>query len=237
MTEREAIDTTLRTLEAKRAFLEALDLRHASLNVSGGDEEEINDMHASEMAEVVIQIREMFMPTLKYMWKENSVREDADNIFAPVDGNEPDTVMEFEDEHFRKTPKTPRNLSMSPVQCTSYFISNKCVNDVDSDGTILPTPPKRRRKWFFADNRSSDQSTTSTLSVPKNPFAVKDKTHPELRFEFGGNSSAGFSSNLHSFGAQVLSLRLDGFNFEPTERMYMPPTMSPIRKISVEAIE
>jgi hypothetical protein len=93
---------------------------------------------------------------------------------------------------------------------------------------VLPTPPKRRRKWFFAESRSSDHSITSTLSVPKNPFAFKNKGCPEIRFEFGSKYS-------HTFGAPVQSLHLDGL--ETTQGIYMPPAMSPIRKVSVEAIQ
>jgi hypothetical protein len=99
---------------------------------------------------------------------------------------------------------------------------------------ILPTPPKRRRKWFFAESRSSDHSITSTLSVPKNPFAFKNKACPEIRFEFGSKSSFGIG-NKHTFGAPVQSLHLDGL--ETTQGIYMPPAMSPIRKVSVEAIQ
>jgi len=212
--------------------LEALDFRYAAMNLSGEEEEEEgNDyVRATEIWEIVLRTRAIFAPTLKAMWKEASLVEEdiseSSNIFASV-VDEPGTVVEFEDEYYRKPPKTPKNLCLSPVKCAHTTSCNF-------------TPSKKRRRWFFAEARSDRVGNAATVNPITNPFAHNNKSCPEIRFEFGGNISdvRPFALNNHSYSKFNLdfgnamplqSLQLDGLGVG----MYMPPT-SPIRKVSIE---
>jgi hypothetical protein len=249
MSERETIDATLTNAEDKRAFLEAMDLKYAKM----GDVSD--ETEASGLFEVLLRARSIFVPTLKNMWNEIESTEyqknDTPNIFSRII-EEPDAIMGIEEEYYRRPPKTPKNLRLSPIQCAftaSYFNCEEQREDASLrsfySGDFLSTPSKRRRQWFFSERNSDSKTSTSSSIV--NPFAP-NKSYPEFRFELGSKTSAvkSFAFNkshpnfrldfgaTRSIVAPVQSLPLDGFETNLGGKpMYMPPT-SPIRKVSME---
>jgi hypothetical protein len=242
LTERETITATLTKPEEVRAFLEALDLKYAAANaIESGTE----DSAAWDMNEIVHQIRAIFFPSLQSIWKESVSLESAgvaSNMFAGVSSEEPATLQDVDDEYYRKPPRTPKNLSLSPVACA--YASNDGISMTDGGG-FIQTPSKRRRCWFFSEN-GSDRFVQRSVASSINPF-VPGKKFPELRFEFGGTQSLtskfapkrygpivyyGLGMGMASKGDQPVEL-LQREGFGPMGGTFGPPT-SPIRKVSIE---
>ncbi|KAL3921371.1 MAG: hypothetical protein SGILL_002782, partial [Bacillariaceae sp.] len=241
MSEQEAINATLKSPEDIRAFLEALDTRYAMDTAPFDDQD---DPMRADTTETFMQVRMLFLPTLKTMWQAASSSSGrigmmTSNIFT----EEP--VMGSVDDEYRQPPRAPKNLHLSPITRPSY------VTDNDS-------PAKRRRTWFFSDSGVGQRLGKAYGNGIANPFASTNLTNPfgsgkvipEFRFEFGGKESVikvlevpkKACSNLRQsleFGKNpfasttttppVQALQLDGLGEQTSASSYMPPT-SPIRR-------
>lgn len=237
LNEREAIQTTLAKSEDLRAFLEALDMKYAT--VYSYDEDVVNLM-ALEIIEMVHQIRSIFLPTLRAMWEEiDSTEIGPSNDATTGEREEPQMILDIDGDYYRKPPRTPKNLRLSPVECA---YKSHYDMEMDDGGICIQTPSKRPRRWFFSESDSDRTKWQPGASSAVNPFA-SGKKFPELRFEFVGKQTVtnmfapkrngpivnfGFGSRF-STSKPVQSLQLDGL--DPVMGTYMPPT-SPIRTVS-----
>eukprot|EP00536_Pseudo-nitzschia_multiseries_P004665 jgi/Psemu1/237830/estExt_Genewise1.C_790032 len=258
MNEREVIRATLTKAEDKRAFIEALDLKYSTLLTANTDSSS-GEYDADEaMSEVIHQIRSIFDATLKAMWREqeessssssSTTKTEREATFKDVEAMaEQDRSNEDHQEYRRHhRPKTPKNLRMSPMQTSFKYKSyghiartESCesTSSVGSSSSNIFQPFKRRRRWFFAENKKRKNTERSVTppspSLQYNRFPIKDVI-PKLHFDFGGSNSS-LKNNQVMFGGfnidprPVQSLRLDGSS---ASLSYMPPT-SPIRKVSEE---
>lgn len=255
MSEREAIHATLGKSEDKRAFIEALDLRYATLLNASSDYADFNHTTDDAILEAVHQTRSIFDVTLKSMWREESVASSSpqgmteqESTFIDVDAMIEQQRRDDDDEHRRQhQPKAPKNLRMSPMQSSfkkysSYggISRSESCDSGSSEGNNscnIFQPLKRRRRWFFAENGKT-QSTERPVTPPSpqtNHFPIKALL-PKFHFDFGGSSNSSSKNKQLMFGGinhgarPVQSLRLDGSS---SSLSYMPPT-SPIRKLSAD---
>ena len=251
MNEREAIHATLGKAEDKRAFIEALDLRYATLLNASSDYADFNHTTDDAILEAIHQTRSIFDVTLKSMWREESVASSSSEGMTEQEAtfNDVEAMIEQQrrdddDEHRRQhQPKTPKNLRMSPMQ-TSFKKYSRGISRSEScdsgssegnNSCNIFQPLKRRRRWFFADNGKT-HSTERPVTPPSpqtNPFPI-NAVLPKFHFDFGGSSSSKNKQLMFegfNYGARpVQSLRLDGSS---SSLSYMPPT-SPIRKLSAD---
>jgi hypothetical protein len=241
MTERETINAILSKPEEVQAFLEALDLKYAAACTNESDIGE--DLVGWETNEIVLQIRSIFLPTLQSTWQESVAFEKnsvTTSMIAIASSDEPATVQEVDDQYYRKQPRTPKNLCLSPVAC-AYTTNDSIL--IKDGGNCIQTPSKRRRRWFFSETRSDrpvQRSFTSTL----NPFASGKKV-PELRFEFCGKQSltSSFDTKIndpivdYALGSALKGAlpveSLQCYHFGSKGGTYTVST-SPIRKVSIE---
>mmetsp|Transcript_34536 Transcript_34536/g.81424 ORF Transcript_34536/g.81424 Transcript_34536/m.81424 type:complete len:357 (-) Transcript_34536:187-1257(-) len=251
MNEREAIHSTLTKVEDKQAFIEALDLKYSTLLTANDGFVDDEDASDEAMSEVIHQVRSLFDVTLKAMWKEgeessSSGMTERDATFKNIEAmaeehRRDDEYLEYRRHH---RPKTPKNLRMSPMQtsfkCTSYgniSLSESCDStcSVGSSSSNIFQPFKRRRRWFFAENkkRQNPERPVTPQSLQSSRFPIKEVL-PKLHFDFGVSSSSndnqGMFCGFNTGPRPVRSLRLDGSSAASS---YMPPT-SPIRKVSEE---
>ncbi|VEU36600.1 unnamed protein product [Pseudo-nitzschia multistriata] len=247
--EREAIDAVLCTAEDKRAFIEALDSKHATLVRADTDsfDGERNAMDDDAVSEIVHQTRSVFDAALKTMWREELASSAATpgraerDAEAMIEQQRSDNDREYRRQH---QPKTPKNLRMSPMQTSFRYKKNHYGDISRSDscdststtGSNIFQPLKRRRRWFFAENgkpQGSERPVTPPSPQTK-PFPIK-AVLPKFHFDFGG--SIGGSSKKKTqlvWTRPVRSLELDGTSSSSSSALcYMPPT-SPIHKVSVE---
>ncbi|KAG7366141.1 hypothetical protein IV203_028811 [Nitzschia inconspicua] len=237
MSERETIFTILPQKEDVRAFLEALEMKYASVLHS---DEYKEDLATLEMSEIVHQTWSIFLPTLRTVWKESeSFGYMPSKVFVvPLD--EPMAEMDSDEECYRKPPMTPKNFCLSPITCPNRLDSDAIMEVHEA---YLPTTSKRPRRSFFAETQSDSIGKVSGEASGMNPFAP-GKKFPEFRFEIGRKqtvtnifASAKRSNSIVDFGfgtafassKPVQSLHLDGF--DSMGGFYMPPT-SPIRTVS-----
>mmetsp|Transcript_42058 Transcript_42058/g.101132 ORF Transcript_42058/g.101132 Transcript_42058/m.101132 type:complete len:349 (+) Transcript_42058:250-1296(+) len=231
MTEREAIQSTLRTVEERRAFLEALDFKNANLNLQDDD--------ATGVEDVVITTRSIFGSTLQTMWKESMVEKAAaaatpttvaseTSFFAEAgmveDGENVD--MYYSIHH---PPKTPKNIAMSPVECTfgsSKVSTGIILSPVDYNNDSQnhhQKQSKKRRRWFFAETSTGvdPEGATRTDRVTS---TRPNRSKKRYSFDFKLRSSAWEQPNSSSVG---------GLSFSTSQSM-MPVATSPILRVSID---
>lgn len=136
MSERDAINETLVTSEEKRAFMEALDLRHAAMFLNQDEELEeglVNDL--------VQRTRCIFGASLKQLWRESIVPDSESESEFP--SCEEEFVLGIDGHEYRQPLKTPKNLH-SPITSSTM------------DSLPLALRPKSsgksRRRTFFPDS-------------------------------------------------------------------------------------
>lgn len=238
MNERDTIRATLTKAEDVRAFLEVLDRKYFE-SCSNDDLE--GESSTLEIGEIVHQVRSIFLTTLRSMWRESQWRGyGASKALLMVPQDEHTLVEDCDDEYYRKPPRTPKNLRLSPVACAYRSENDTIMYESDS---CLPTPSKRPRRRFFADSGIDRKGCQDGSSSTMDPFASGRK-FPELRFEIGGarkitnifapSKKTGFSfgfGSAFSSTKPVQSLELDGFGPVDGGGTYLPPT-SPIRTVS-----
>jgi len=197
LTERKAIELTLKTTEDKRGFLESLDLRSSNMYSNVNDAGEFD---ATGINETVERVRTTFGESLRLLWREaitgyccdgggdhhHQHQRHNDHLLLPSSfGDEAMMDHENDDPSYRRPLKTPKNL-YSPIEgiTTTNEQTNTC--------SLMPKSSGRQRRQFFPD--------TSEHPVLR----------PRLFFEFKIAS-----------GQQVDCLKLDG---PSSGRGYTPPS-------------
>mmetsp|Transcript_23695 Transcript_23695/g.50403 ORF Transcript_23695/g.50403 Transcript_23695/m.50403 type:complete len:320 (+) Transcript_23695:17-976(+) len=191
--EREAIHAVLASAEDTRAFIEALDLRFISLSA---DETDGDDAIDDAFSEIIIRARSLFYVTLQALWreKESQLSTPGKEDDADRDGIMVEEDLSDHDEYRKQHPKAPKNLRMSPMQ-TSFGYKNRgtisqngsydsASSEVSNTSNIFQ-PFKRRRRWFFAENKKERLHK---------PFPIK-ATLPNFHFDFGTNNANNGNSN------------------------------------------
>lgn len=139
LSEREAIDATLLTLEEKRGFLESLDFRTANMYAEGDEPE----MESSTIMELVEMIRTTFGETLKLVWRESITGYDGQSSRSWMEG---EMVDDDDNHHYRHPLKTPKNLH-SPIRRALGEASRTC----EMSCMTKPKSSGRQRRRFFPD--------------------------------------------------------------------------------------
>jgi hypothetical protein len=182
MTEREAVQSTLTTVEERREFLEALDVKYS--NFDGSSDEVLQN--------VVLVTRRTFASTLQSMWKEAAavaavttpttvLSDSTTGSFFVEPGMADDDVHEYYSTH--QPPKTPKNLTMSPIRC-AHKASSKLSSATKCHHQQQPS--KKRRRWFFADSKTAIAPTSGT----KRDRVRSSKTRYHFDFKSSSSSSA-----------------------------------------------
>ena len=233
MTEREAILSTLKTAEERRAFLDALDFKYANLNL-----EDDNDV--TGVADVVVKAGNIFVSTLQTMWKESRVEKTVAAATPTTVASEAsffaeagmvDSEKHVADEYYsiHHPPKTPKNIAMSPVECTygsskvstGIILSPVSYNNESQNNHQKAS--KKRRRWFFAE--------TSTRVDPEGAFRSDrvtptrpDRSKKRYSFDFKIRSSAWEHPKSSLVGGPSTSI----------SHSMMPVATSPIRRVSID---
>jgi hypothetical protein len=143
MSERDAINVTLVTSEEKRAFLESLDLRHATMFTNHEE-----DLEEALVNDLVQRTRYIFSGTLKLLWRESVVPDDGE----PDTLSEEELVVGIDGHEYRRPLKTPKNLH-SPITSSKSASQSSLSLTLKSSG-------RQRRRRFFPD--SSEQTRCRT---------------------------------------------------------------------------
>lgn len=138
LSERDAINATLSTLEDKRGFMESLDLRSANMYSNCSEHE----METSALFEIVEMIRATFGETLKLLWRESITGYDRQSSGNLVE----DDMVTDDDNDYRYPLKTPKNLH-SPIR----VVLSESTYPRETNCTIKPKSSGRQRRRFFPD--------------------------------------------------------------------------------------
>ena len=232
MTEREAIQSTLKTVEERWAFLDALDFKYANLNLEDNDD-------ATGVADVVMKTGSIFLSTFRTMWKESRVEKTVSaatpttvaseaSFFAEAGMVDGEKNVADEYYSFHHPPKTPKNIAMSPVECTygsstvSAGIMLSPVSYNKDSQNHHQKASKKRRRWFFAetsrrvDPEGAIRSDCLTSTLP-------DRSKKRYSFDFKMRSSA-WEQPKSLVGGPSTSIA----------HSMMPVATSPIRRVSID---
>jgi hypothetical protein len=132
---KDAINATLTTSEEKQAFLEALDLRQATIQFQQDDE-----MIESPMDALVGTTRSIFVHELKCLWRQCILSGDETTDCRSQDSY---------DLEFHRPLKTPKHNIHSPIQ------SEIQIKSSEKFVSTQPKSSKLRRRRFFADGDQS----------------------------------------------------------------------------------
>jgi hypothetical protein len=149
MSEREAIDATLVTLNEKRTFLESLDLRNAKLYLDEPDEEGEFSLTA-----LVQRTSSTFAYELRSLWRES--------VQAESDYDEREAPSFFVGNEYQQPPASPRGRK-TPISNQSSSQSVK-----QSGG--------RRRRSFFPDSEHKRCQPRMRFEFKMMPIASQVQT-------------------------------------------------------------
>jgi hypothetical protein len=154
LSERDAINATIFTATEREAFLESLDLRHATIYLH--QDEELAE--GSPVSDLVIKVQSIFGKSLRSMWRDNMLNTESINH---VEDNNEGTPP----SRYTRPLKTPKNLH-SPI-ITSSKSSNVLSDNIKKRRTFFPDAceqPRSRTRIridFKLSNASNAQPVNS----------------------------------------------------------------------------
>jgi hypothetical protein len=251
MSEREAIEATLRTADRQRSFLESIDTRYAGTSFEV-DQPLKQHAPSDEIAETLLRTRSVFYSTLQAMWREaaegnaSSSYLNGSSLVAAL--AECDVAPQgdcYESELRTAPPKTPKHYSISsPIESTTRATSLFHPSDGNPLHQPLNQQARKRRKWFFEDPSERVRKSIGDAMATASSSSSGGNAFPSLK---GGASRFHFDfklpvpSSSSSSATPVQTLRLDGGCASSSSvvgrpSMYRPPT-SPMCRVSMDRIE